>query len=94
MNNSEQVSELWHEVYDLLRGPGRLQTFLGNSTSHLPQKYDEDLLNDISSLKSLSGNELEDVVARIRTKLGIAQAMGLFSSKDTERVNVLLDKIL
>ncbi|CAN5436386.1 hypothetical protein BH10PAT3_BH10PAT3_2010 [soil metagenome] len=94
MDKKAQIKELWQSVYDLIRGPGRLQTILGNSTAHLTPKFDEELLNDISLMQKQTGDELHDSVAAIRSEVGLAQSMGLFGKTDLERINVLLDKIV
>lgn len=93
MEKKDQVKELWHTVYDLVRGPGRVQTPFGNSIVHLPHNFDEVLMNDIAALQTAVGEDMASRIAAIRTRLDIAQSMGLIGSTDIERLHVMLDKL-
>jgi len=93
MDKKDHIEHLWHLAYDLMRGPGSDKRYLGSSYVHLTPKFDEEMLNEIASLKTKEGEDLTDSVIQLRTKLGLAHAMSLFAGSDLERMEVLLDKI-
>ena len=95
MDSKKHIKYLWQQVYDLLNGPGKVPGIYAGHTnySHLPPKFDSDILNDISALQIASGSNKENLVSIIRTKISIVQVTGLISANDAERIQLELDKL-
>ena len=90
MDNEEQVRVVWDIAKGYVAGQRRLyHSPLGN----LAPSFGKEMLDDVAGLRKLKGSELLQEVENVRGKLNIAQAMGMFSSSDLERINVELDKI-
>ena len=88
-----QIKNVWQIVYDLFMGPGRNRTY--DSFLHMHQRFDQDLLNDITELKNIKEtDEFKKKVEQIRAKAGVAQATGFFGEEDLERLNLELDKLI
>lgn len=90
MQNDEQVRVVWDIAKGYVAGQRRMyHSPLGN----LAPSFGKEMLDDIAGLRKLDGPDLLEAVEKVRGKLNIAQAMGMFSASDLERINVELDKI-
>ena len=90
MDNEEQVRVVWDIAKGYVAGQRRLYH---SPLSNLAPSFGKEMLDDVAGLRKLKGSELLQEVENVRGKLNIAQAMGMFSSSDLERINVELDKI-
>ena len=91
LNNDDQVRKVWEIAKGYVSGQKRLyHSPLGN----LAPSFGKEMLDDIAGLRKLGGPDLMEAVENVRGKLNIAQAMGMFSTSDLERINVELDKIV
>jgi hypothetical protein len=90
MGKEEQVRKVWEIAKGYVAGQRRVYH---SALSNLAPHFGAEMLNDIAALRNAKGSELESAVEEVRGKLNIAQAMGMFSQDDLERINVELDKI-
>jgi hypothetical protein len=73
----------------LLHGPGRAQAH--GSYLTLPPRFEEDLLNDITSLHTAKNRKQK--IEDIRAKLNICQASDLLGQGDITKLRAELDKL-
>jgi hypothetical protein len=85
------IDMLWQKVYSMTQSQSGPQTW--GSFLMLMPRFDQDLLNDISKLKTLYNAELTNALEEVRSKFAICQASGLIGDKDMELVNTMIDKI-
>lgn len=98
-NTDQQVDALWKQLYNLLRGPGRLVRLpsVMNPTfqmaTALPDNFDDELLNEVASLKQASEAEWSDRISQIRGKINICVTTGAIGHADDERLQLMLDAL-
>ena len=90
MVKDEQVKLVWEIAKGYISGQRRMYI---SPMAGLAPSFGKEMLGDIAGLRMLDGDELASAIENVRGKLNVAQAMGMFSASDLERINNELDKI-
>lgn len=91
MADAKKIEQIWQRVYSMTQSHSAAKT-LGSFLS-LPPHFDQDLLNDIAQLKTVSIEGQASLIEKIRGQLQIAGVTGLVGNNDLEELHKLLDSI-
>ena len=91
MAQLDPIEQLWQTLYSAIEGQATNRTF--TSYHALPDRFDQELLNDVAALKPLKGSELEPAKDALHAKFEIAASVELIGQKDVQQLHNLLDKI-
>lgn len=88
---STAIDRLWTRIYSMVQSQSGPKTW--GSFQALPPKFDQELLNNVSKLKSVTDTEKTELIDAVRGQILVAGSVDLVGHADLEELQQLLEQI-